>query len=122
VRSSPEAALDLLEVEELVICPWALREGVILQRLDWLTATEKPDRHGHDAVRNCEQPAYVAGDLDPLGTLREVRNMISSCEMSEVPPRQKCAPPPPKPTCGFGSRRVEVNGRARHPRRGWAEE
>lgn len=31
-----EAAMDLLELEELVICPWALREGVILQRLDGL--------------------------------------------------------------------------------------
>jgi len=30
-------AMELLGVEELVICPWALREGVILTRLDWLT-------------------------------------------------------------------------------------
>jgi exopolyphosphatase/guanosine-5'-triphosphate,3'-diphosphate pyrophosphatase len=25
-----------LGVEQLEICPWALREGVILRRLDWL--------------------------------------------------------------------------------------
>jgi exopolyphosphatase / guanosine-5'-triphosphate,3'-diphosphate pyrophosphatase len=25
-----------LDVEELEICPWALREGLILRRLDWL--------------------------------------------------------------------------------------
>ncbi|MFI1800736.1 Ppx/GppA family phosphatase [Streptomyces sp. NPDC020379] len=31
-----EAAMDLLGVEELEICPWALREGVILRRLDHL--------------------------------------------------------------------------------------
>jgi exopolyphosphatase/guanosine-5'-triphosphate,3'-diphosphate pyrophosphatase len=31
-----EAAMDLLEVGELDICPWALREGVILRRLDQL--------------------------------------------------------------------------------------
>lgn len=31
-----EAAMDLFEVDELEICPWALREGVILQRLDGL--------------------------------------------------------------------------------------
>lgn len=31
-----EAAMDLLELEELVICPWALREGIILRRLDGL--------------------------------------------------------------------------------------
>ncbi|WP_089099875.1 Ppx/GppA phosphatase family protein [Streptomyces hyaluromycini] len=29
-----EAAMDLLEVENLEVCPWALREGVILRRLD----------------------------------------------------------------------------------------
>ena len=29
-----EAAMDLLGVDRLDICPWALREGLILQRLD----------------------------------------------------------------------------------------
>ncbi|HEV7205871.1 MAG TPA: Ppx/GppA phosphatase family protein [Jatrophihabitans sp.] len=32
------AAMDALEVTELELCPWALREGVILRRLDWLDA------------------------------------------------------------------------------------
>jgi exopolyphosphatase/guanosine-5'-triphosphate,3'-diphosphate pyrophosphatase len=32
-----EAAMDLLELDRLEICPWALREGVILRRLDWIT-------------------------------------------------------------------------------------
>lgn len=31
-----EAAMDLFRVDELEICPWALREGVILRRLDHL--------------------------------------------------------------------------------------
>jgi exopolyphosphatase/guanosine-5'-triphosphate,3'-diphosphate pyrophosphatase len=31
-----EAAMDLLEVEVLDLCPWALREGLILRRLDVL--------------------------------------------------------------------------------------
>ena len=31
-----EAAMELLEIEELVVCPWALREGIILHRLDGL--------------------------------------------------------------------------------------
>lgn len=31
-----DAAMDLLGVERLEICPWALREGVILRRLDTL--------------------------------------------------------------------------------------
>ncbi|MBC7374664.1 MAG: Ppx/GppA family phosphatase [Frankiales bacterium] len=29
-------ALDVLGLEEVAVCPWALREGVILRRLDWL--------------------------------------------------------------------------------------
>ncbi|MEV5958417.1 Ppx/GppA phosphatase family protein [Streptomyces sp. NPDC051987] len=29
-----EAAMDLFEVESVEVCPWALREGVILRRLD----------------------------------------------------------------------------------------
>ncbi|MFH8557383.1 Ppx/GppA family phosphatase [Streptomyces celluloflavus] len=33
-----EAAMDLFGVETLDICPWALREGVILRRLDHLPA------------------------------------------------------------------------------------
>jgi exopolyphosphatase/guanosine-5'-triphosphate,3'-diphosphate pyrophosphatase len=32
-----ESVMELFDVEELVICPWALREGVILRRLDWLS-------------------------------------------------------------------------------------
>jgi exopolyphosphatase/guanosine-5'-triphosphate,3'-diphosphate pyrophosphatase len=33
-----DAAMDLLGIERLDICPWALREGVILRRLDWISA------------------------------------------------------------------------------------
>ena len=33
-----EAAMDLLDIQRLDICPWALREGVILRRLDWISA------------------------------------------------------------------------------------
>lgn len=36
-----EAAMRALDVDMLDLCPWALREGVILQRLDWL---DKIDR------------------------------------------------------------------------------
>jgi exopolyphosphatase / guanosine-5'-triphosphate,3'-diphosphate pyrophosphatase len=32
-----DAAMDLMEVAHLEICPWALREGVILRRLDMLS-------------------------------------------------------------------------------------
>jgi len=32
-----DAVMDLLDVAELEVCPWALREGLILRRLDTLT-------------------------------------------------------------------------------------
>ncbi|MFI6981978.1 Ppx/GppA family phosphatase [Embleya sp. NPDC050154] len=31
-----DAALDLFNVSALEVCPWALREGIILRRLDWM--------------------------------------------------------------------------------------
>ena len=41
-----DAVLDLMGITQLEICPWALREGVILKRLDTLTLssgrTEQP--------------------------------------------------------------------------------
>jgi exopolyphosphatase / guanosine-5'-triphosphate,3'-diphosphate pyrophosphatase len=33
-----DAAMDLLQLPELEICPWALREGVILRRMDGMSA------------------------------------------------------------------------------------
>lgn len=32
-----DAAMDLFEIDELDVCPWALREGVILRRLDQMS-------------------------------------------------------------------------------------
>ncbi|KAB8194506.1 Ppx/GppA family phosphatase [Nonomuraea phyllanthi] len=37
-----DAAMDLFEVERLEVCPWALREGVILRRLDLLPGRLDP--------------------------------------------------------------------------------
>ncbi len=34
-----DAAMDIFRLEELDICPWALREGIILRRLDTLDST-----------------------------------------------------------------------------------
>ncbi len=31
-----EAAMEEFGLAEVEICPWALREGVILRRLDWI--------------------------------------------------------------------------------------
>ena len=33
----PVGRADLLDVDRLEICPWALREGVILERLDQIS-------------------------------------------------------------------------------------
>ncbi|QYC41342.1 Exopolyphosphatase [Nonomuraea coxensis DSM 45129] len=37
-----DAAMDLFEVDRLEVCPWALREGVILRRLDLLPGRLDP--------------------------------------------------------------------------------
>jgi exopolyphosphatase/guanosine-5'-triphosphate,3'-diphosphate pyrophosphatase len=34
-------AMLALDVEQLDICPWALREGIVLRRLDWLAQSEE---------------------------------------------------------------------------------
>lgn len=39
-----EAAMRALRVTQVEICPWALREGVILRRLDTLDGTNQTDR------------------------------------------------------------------------------
>ncbi|MDN5748778.1 MAG: hypothetical protein L0H64_09750, partial [Pseudonocardia sp.] len=49
-----EAAMRALRIARLEICPWALREGVILRRLDTLEASARPrpvqnDRSAQDA-------------------------------------------------------------------------
>ena len=35
-----EAVMDIFGLEELQICPWALREGVILERLDQISGKD----------------------------------------------------------------------------------
>jgi exopolyphosphatase/guanosine-5'-triphosphate,3'-diphosphate pyrophosphatase len=44
-----EATMRALRVTQLEICPWALREGVILRRLDTLDGTAQIDRSAQDA-------------------------------------------------------------------------
>jgi exopolyphosphatase / guanosine-5'-triphosphate,3'-diphosphate pyrophosphatase len=44
-----EASMRALRVSKLEICPWALREGVILRRLDTLDGTVQTDRSAQDA-------------------------------------------------------------------------
>ena len=42
-----DAILDLLRIEQLELCPWALREGVILRRIDMLA-------HGLDVISSAD--------------------------------------------------------------------
>ncbi|MCW2940941.1 MAG: putative exopolyphosphatase, partial [Actinomycetia bacterium] len=40
-----DATMDLFDLRELEICPWALREGVILRRMDLLPEPQaRPDQ------------------------------------------------------------------------------
>jgi exopolyphosphatase/guanosine-5'-triphosphate,3'-diphosphate pyrophosphatase len=39
-----DAVMDLLGIDELEVCPWALREGLILRHLDLLDDRERPRR------------------------------------------------------------------------------
>ena len=39
-----EACMDIFDLAELEICPWALREGVILERIDKLDSPAGPTR------------------------------------------------------------------------------
>ncbi len=55
-----KAAMRALGVFELDICPWALREGVILRRLDWLDGTDRTAHRQHRPARN-------AGRVGPHG-------------------------------------------------------
>ena len=37
-----EAVMDIFDLPALEICPWALREGVILERIDKLSLSDEP--------------------------------------------------------------------------------
>jgi exopolyphosphatase/guanosine-5'-triphosphate,3'-diphosphate pyrophosphatase len=37
-----EACMDIFDLTALEICPWALREGVILERLDQISVVMRP--------------------------------------------------------------------------------
>ncbi len=55
-----DATMDLFGLEELELCPWALREGVILRRLDGMPGPgDAPD--GADGRVNRSVPADHEG-------------------------------------------------------------
>jgi exopolyphosphatase/guanosine-5'-triphosphate,3'-diphosphate pyrophosphatase len=49
-----DAAMRALGVNQLEICPWALREGVILRRLDWLDGANRGDHPAAGATIDTE--------------------------------------------------------------------
>lgn len=61
-----QATMRALGVERLEICPWALREGVILRRLDWLDGAVRTDPGSAAQYR---QPTLdVAADVPADGS------------------------------------------------------
>lgn len=59
-----EASMRALSIERLEICPWALREGVILRRLDTLDGATHPPTTGSD--RSAQRPPDGLGALTPF--------------------------------------------------------
>lgn len=52
-----QAAMRALGVAELDLCPWALREGVILRRLDWLDGIDRTAQPGRRPPRRTGRTA-----------------------------------------------------------------
>ncbi|MGH3901072.1 MAG: hypothetical protein ACRDTA_23060 [Pseudonocardiaceae bacterium] len=52
-----QAAMCALNVDELDLCPWALREGVILRRLDWLDRIDRTAQPGRRPPRRTGRTA-----------------------------------------------------------------
>ncbi len=46
-----QAAMRALDIDELALCPWALREGVILRSLDWLDEIDRTAQPGRRPPR-----------------------------------------------------------------------
>ncbi|WP_336714382.1 Ppx/GppA phosphatase family protein [Arthrobacter sp. USHLN218] len=62
-----EAAMEMFDVDTLLICPWALREGLILKRFDHLLYdSDAPVRPvGTALVQKALQPASANGNVTP---------------------------------------------------------
>ncbi|MGH3928771.1 MAG: hypothetical protein ACRDTF_02190 [Pseudonocardiaceae bacterium] len=58
-----QAAMRVLDVDELELCPWALREGVILRRLDWLAGIDRTAQLGHRPSRLTGRTAARGGTV-----------------------------------------------------------
>lgn len=60
-----QATMSTLQVESLMVCPWALREGIILRRMDTINETGRPmtgqqlAAPGGDALRLGEPAGYL---------------------------------------------------------------
>ncbi|MBV8540916.1 MAG: Ppx/GppA family phosphatase [Pseudonocardiales bacterium] len=52
-----QATMHALDVDEMDLCPWALREGVILRRLDWLDGIDRMAQPGRRPPRRTRRKA-----------------------------------------------------------------
>ena len=68
-----DATLDLLDVDQLELCPWALREGVILRRLDMIALGLEDDALFSRCICRCAALVVAAGhEADAVGVLVRV--------------------------------------------------
>jgi exopolyphosphatase/guanosine-5'-triphosphate,3'-diphosphate pyrophosphatase len=58
-----QAAMRALDVDELSLCPWALREGVILQKLDWLDGIDRTAQPGRRPPRRTGRNSGSGGTV-----------------------------------------------------------
>ncbi|MGH3991528.1 MAG: hypothetical protein ACRDSN_03585, partial [Pseudonocardiaceae bacterium] len=58
-----QAAMGALDVDELSLCPWALREGVILQKLDWLDGIDRTAQPGRRPPRRTGRNSGSGGTV-----------------------------------------------------------
>jgi exopolyphosphatase/guanosine-5'-triphosphate,3'-diphosphate pyrophosphatase len=61
-----EACMRALRLDVIEVCPWALREGLILRRLDWLSAASADNVIESDAGV-LHPPELATGRLTLMG-------------------------------------------------------
>jgi len=93
-----EAALELFEFPTMEICPWALREGLILRRLDQLVFEEALDPAPHVGKRKKDKSKKKAAKED--GRSAEYENSHPDVKEFPVPVNTPAPSPIPAPAAG----------------------
>jgi len=86
-----EAALELFEFPTMVICPWALREGLILRRLDQLVFEDALDPAPHvgkrkkDKSKKKSKGSGKTTDIDEPNPVKEFPVPVNTPSPSPIP-------------------------------------